>query len=130
MNLNQYLVDASLMGNCGGQEQRAADNLNRIYRELDSRIYHTLVVGLEGHYDPDKYDKMMNDVWTDWRDRADELIALTDEQIHAYVDNVCATNTVILCARDICNKYTVDELELMARAVERMISEKTSGSRV
>lgn len=124
MNLSNYLVDANSMEGYGGQEQRAADNLNRIYRELDNRIYHLLIVGLESHYDPEKYHKMMDDVWDDWSNKGDALVNLRDEQIDEYIDSACETNTLFVCASDVCAEYSLNELEMMAKGVGRMIRQK------
>lgn len=124
MNLTNYLVDARSVGDWGGQEHVVANNLNRIYRELDSRVYHLLMVGLEGYYDPGKYHSMMDEVWGHWENKKEVLINLTDKQIQEYIDDVSIKNTLIVCAQDVCSEYTLNELEMMARGVERMISEK------
>lgn len=89
MDLNKYLVDASTVGNWGGQDQLAADNLNRIYKALHLRISPILIVGKEKQWDPELYDNIMSHVRDTWMDK-DRLLALTDEQIEEYVESQAA----------------------------------------
>lgn len=86
MNLSKYLVDVNDVGDWGGHEQTAADNLNRIYHTLDLRISPILIVGDERQWDPKLYGEIMSHVWGDWM-RKDTLLNATDEQIREYVDS-------------------------------------------
>lgn len=90
MTLNKYLVDRKSVGDYQGQEQRAADNLNRIYHALDCRLNPILIVGHEMTYDPAKYDEIMCNVRKDWANRKEELLTLSDEQIQVYIDELYA----------------------------------------
>ncbi|MBI3343281.1 MAG: hypothetical protein HY028_00095 [Gammaproteobacteria bacterium] len=90
MDLNRYLVNASTVCNWDGQDQLAADNLNRIYHALDLRICPVLIMGTEPHWDPDLYDKIMGQVRGDWLDQRDRLLNVTDEQIQDYVESRAA----------------------------------------
>ena len=90
MDLNRYLVSAGTVCNWDGQDQRAADNLNLIYRALDLRIGPVLIMGDEPHWDPGLYDKMMGRVRSDWLSQKDKLLNITDEQIHEYVESRAA----------------------------------------
>ncbi|MEO6696894.1 MAG: hypothetical protein ABIN45_02715 [Gammaproteobacteria bacterium] len=89
MNLSKYLVDVNDVGDWGGQEQPAADNLNRIYHALDLRICPIIIVGDERQWDPKLYGEIMSHVWGDWM-RKDMLLNLTDEQIREYVESQAA----------------------------------------
>lgn len=84
MSLSKYLSDAYSVGAWNGQEQRAADQLNRIYHKLDERIFNVLVMGDEAHYHPDIYDEIMSHVWDDWANNP-KLLDLTGQQIEQYV---------------------------------------------
>ncbi len=86
MDLNKYLVDASTVGDYGGREQLATDNLNRIYKALNLRISPILIVGKEKQWDPELYDEIMSHVRDAWTNK-DRLLALTDEQIDEYVES-------------------------------------------
>ena len=90
MDLNKYLVTAGTVCNWDGQDQVAADNLNRIYRALDLRISPILIMGDEPHWDPHLYDKIMEQVRGDWLCQKDKLFSLTDEQIQDYVESQAA----------------------------------------
>ena len=87
MDLNRYLATASTVCNWDGQDQVAADNLNRISRALDLRISPILIMGDEPNWDPGLYDRMMGRVRSDWLSQKDELLNITDEQIHDYVES-------------------------------------------
>ena len=119
MNLYNYIARQDTVGDCDGDEQAVAHNLNRIYRALDVRIGQLLVVGKEDAYDPDKYDEIMREVWRDWGNtwgnKKETLLVLTDEQIERYVEAVCAKHTVVVCAKNVCAEYALNELA--ARAV-------------
>lgn len=93
MDLNKYLVDADNVGDWGGDEQRAADNLNRIYKAIDLRITPLLIVGKEHQWDPELYDEIMSHVQASWINK-DRLLALTDEQIEAYVESQAAIHHI------------------------------------
>ncbi|MEO5574519.1 MAG: hypothetical protein ABIR48_08585 [Gammaproteobacteria bacterium] len=114
MNLNKYIAYHDTVGNCDGHEHLVAHNLNRIYRALDARIGQLLVVGKEDAYDPDKYDEVMRGVWRDWGNtwgnKKEALLDLTDGQIERYVEGVCAQHTVIVCAKNVCAEYALNEL--------------------
>lgn len=115
MNMNKYIASAKTVGECQGDEKVVADSLNRIYRTLDARVGHLLLTGKEAVYDPEMYDEVMRGVWRDWGNcwgnRKESLLTLTDEQIHRYADSVCAKFTVVLCAKDVCAEYDLNELE-------------------
>lgn len=87
MDLNKYLVDASSVGDWGGQEQLAAHNLNRIYHALDLRICPILIVGDERQWNPGLYGEIMSHVWRDWMHK-DMLLNLTDERLKEYVESM------------------------------------------
>ena len=89
MNLSKYLVAVNDVGDWGGQEQLAADNLNRIYHALDLRICPIIIVGDERQWDPRLYGEIMSHVWGDWM-RRDTLLSITNEQIREYVDSQAA----------------------------------------
>ncbi len=89
MDLNKYLVDVTAMCSWDGQDQLAADNLNRIYHALDLRIGPILIVGGERQWDPKLYDEVMGHVRDDWTSK-DRLFNLTDEQIEEYVESRAA----------------------------------------
>ncbi len=90
MDLNRYLVSASTICNWDGQDQKAADSLNRIYHALDLRISPILIMGDEPHWDRKLYDEIMGRVRGDWLCQKDKLLNLTDEQIHEYVESRAA----------------------------------------
>ena len=93
MDLNKYLVDASNVGDWGGDEQLAADNLNRIYKALDLRITPLLIVGKEQQWDPELYDEIMSHVRDAWMNK-DRLLKLTEEQIKNYVESQAAAHHI------------------------------------
>lgn len=84
MTLSKYLCNASTVGNWSGQEQRAADNLNRIYHALDESLFHILVMGDEKDYHPDIYDAVMSRVWDDWKNNP-ALLTLTNDAMEKYI---------------------------------------------
>lgn len=84
MTLSKYLCNASTVGDWNGQEQRAADNLNRIYHALDECLFHILVMGDEKNYHPEIYDAVMSRVWGDWKN-SPALLTLTHEAMEKYI---------------------------------------------
>lgn len=84
MSLSKYLCNAKSVGDWNGQEQRAAENINRIYRALDEHLFHILVMGDEQHYHPDIYNAVMSRVWDDWRGKP-ALLTLTNDAIEEYI---------------------------------------------
>lgn len=87
MSLSKYLCDVHCVGKMNmwkGHEQRAADQLDCIYRALDQHIYNVLVMGDEAHYRPEIYDEIMSHVWDDWAGNP-ALLDLTSQQIEEYV---------------------------------------------
>ncbi len=115
MDLNRYLVTASTVCNWDGQDQKAADNLNRIYHALDLRINPVLIMGEELHWDPGLYDKIMGQVRGDWLCRKDELLSLTDEQIQDYVESRAAMFHIPLPAPTIgVRGDAIDQLKFTA----------------
>ncbi len=119
MDLNQYKADADSVGNCNGQEEVVAENLNRIYAALELRLYPLFVTGMEGHYNPDKYEEIMDNVKSDWSGRENELATLTDEQIQAYVDKVCESTTVQSSTEGESATYSISELESQAAGIKQ-----------
>lgn len=113
MNLSTYLVDETCVGDCGGQEKIAVNNLNLILRALDAQIAHILLVGKENQYDPAKYHEIMNSVRPYWLNKKDTLLNLTERDIQEYVENVCATNTTVVCDKNVCSTFHLNELEIM-----------------
>lgn len=89
MTLSKYLCNPSSVGNWHGQEQRASESINRIYRALDERLFHILVMGDEKHYHPDSYDAVMSRVWNDWRAKP-ALLTLTPQAIEEYIQTLTA----------------------------------------
>ncbi|MDA1107336.1 MAG: hypothetical protein O2845_02925 [Proteobacteria bacterium] len=90
MNLSKYLVNASTVCSWDGENQRAADNFNRIYHALDMRISPVLIIGKEPQWDPELYNEIMSRVRDDWMRKKDMLLKLTDEQIAEYVESQAA----------------------------------------
>lgn len=127
MDLNQYKADADSVGNCNGQEEEVAENLNRIYAALELRLYPLFITGMEGHYNPDKYEEIMDNVKNDWSGRENELATLQDEQIQAYVDKVCESNTIQSSVEGASATYTIPELESQASAIK---NKATDGGQV
>lgn len=84
MTLSKYLCNASTVGDWHGQEQRAADNINRIYHALDECLFHILVMGDEEHYHPEIYDAVMSRVWDDWKSNT-ALLNLTQAAMEKYI---------------------------------------------
>lgn len=107
MELNKYLVDVNAMCNWDGQDQLAADNLNRIYHALDLRLSPILIVGNERQWDPKLYDEIMSHVRDDWTNK-DRLLNLTDEQIEEYVQSRAAFYHIPLVPPPV-----VDNVEIM-----------------
>jgi len=85
MNLSNYLVNASIVCKWDGENQLAADNLNRIYHALDMRLNPILIMGGEPQWDPNLYSEIMDHVRDHWMCKRDMLLHLTDEQIEEYV---------------------------------------------
>jgi hypothetical protein len=113
MNLSTYLVDETGVGDCAGQEKIIANNLNLILYALDAQIAHILLMGKETHYDPAKYHEIMSGVWPHWRNKKDVLLNLAERDIQEYVEDVCAKNTTVVCDKNVCSIFHLNELELM-----------------
>ncbi len=92
MTLSKYLCNPSSVGNWHGQEQRASENINRIYRALDERLFHILVMGDEEHYHPDTYNALMSRVWNDWHTKP-ALLTLTPQAVEEYIQTLTASYT-------------------------------------
>lgn len=84
MTLSKYLCNATTVGDWNGLEQRAADNLNRLYHALDECLFRVLVMGDEKHYHPEIYDAVMSRVWDDWRNNP-ALLTLSPEGLEKYI---------------------------------------------
>ncbi len=107
MNISKYLVDVNDVRNWDSQDQLVADNLNRICRALDLRIYPILIVGWEPRWDPKLYDEIMSHVRDTWISK-ERLLNLTDEQIIEYVESRAAIYGIPLLPPPI-----VDNVEIM-----------------
>ena len=116
MTLTTYLVDEKGVGDCDGQEAIVVNNLNLIHHALDAQIAHILLLGKENHYDPVKYHEIMDGVWPYWRNKKDVLLNLTERDIQEYVENICATHTTVVCDKNVCSIFHLNELELMTAA--------------
>lgn len=75
-NLNSVLADSGSVGDWDGQEELAAEQVNRIYQAL----YDAAPDNIE----PDELARIMQYVWDDWGSNED-LLEITDEQIEKYV---------------------------------------------
>ncbi|HLA74511.1 MAG TPA: hypothetical protein VJM76_01190 [Gammaproteobacteria bacterium] len=117
MNITNYLVTARAVGDCGGEEQRVADNLNRVYHALDSRIEPVLIVGHEALYDPELYHEIMSGVWRDLSSRKEALLDITDADIEAYVD-------------DVYGRYHIVELERKNKELDMLKIESEQNTQV
>ena len=95
ITLSKYLCNASTVGDWTGQEQRAADNLNRIYHSLDECLFRILVMGDEKDYHPDIYDAVMSRVWGDWKSNP-ALLTLTNETMEKYIQAITVAYTMPL----------------------------------
>jgi hypothetical protein len=76
-NLNNVLATAESVGEWDGQEELAAENVNKIY-------YATYNAAPEEINDTTLHE-IMHSVWDDWGSE-EELLTITDEQIHEYVE--------------------------------------------
>lgn len=76
---NQVKATSGSVGEWGGEEQTAADNVNRIYRAIFDAV--------GDDYDDDRLSQIIHDVWDDWG--SDEsLLTITDNEIAGYVEKV------------------------------------------
>jgi hypothetical protein len=78
-NLNNVLATAESVGEWDGQEELAAENVNKIYQAI-------YAAAPEDIDDTTLYE-IMHSVWDDWGSE-EELLTITDEQIQEYVQRV------------------------------------------
>jgi hypothetical protein len=67
---------AHSVGDWGGQEQLAADNINRIYDAIYGAV--------GDDYDSDRLAQIIHDVWDDYGSN-EYLLDISDEEIAGYV---------------------------------------------
>ena len=77
--LNQVKATANSVGEWGGQEQLAADNVNRIYKAIFDAV--------DADYDQNRLAQIIHDVWDDWGSE-ESLLTITDNEIAGYVAKV------------------------------------------
>lgn len=76
---NKVKATAGSVGEWDGQEQLAADNVNRIYKAIFNQV--------DEDYDQDHLAQAIHTVWDDWGSDA-SLLTITDDEIYAYVEKV------------------------------------------
>lgn len=78
-NLNAALATTESVGEWDGQEELAAENVNRIY----TAIYKAA----PNDTDTDTLAEIMHRVWDEWGSE-EKLLTLTDEDVEKYVSKV------------------------------------------
>jgi hypothetical protein len=76
MTYNRIMANQYSVGDWGGSEQLAADNVNRIYAAI--------LESVGADYDHDMMAQIIQHVWDYWGS-ADGLLSVTDNEIADYV---------------------------------------------
>jgi hypothetical protein len=76
---NQVKATAGSVGEWEGQEELAAENVNRIYKAIFDAV--------DEDFDQDRLDQIIHDVWDDWGSE-ESLLTITDNEIAGYVSKV------------------------------------------
>ncbi|TKB57489.1 hypothetical protein [Ferrimonas aestuarii] len=79
VTIHSYLVDADGIGDWEGEEEIAADNLNR--------IYHAVYDAADVDVDPSLLETMLESIWSHWQHNP-ELVELDDDLIQGVVDSL------------------------------------------
>lgn len=79
VNLNNFLADETSVGDWGGKERVAADNLNKIYEAV--------YAAADNNINDDELTQILQRVFDDWGSDA-LLLTLTHRHIDKYVNEV------------------------------------------
>ena len=79
VTIHSYLADPEGVGDWEGEEELAADNLNR--------LYHAVYDAADDDMDPASLEAMLETIWPYWQHNP-ELTELDDEMIEGFVDSL------------------------------------------
>ncbi|SDJ70857.1 hypothetical protein SAMN04488540_11227 [Ferrimonas sediminum] len=79
VTIHSYLVDAEGIGDWEGEEEIAADNLNR--------LYHAVYDAADDDMEPASLESMLDAIWPYWQHNP-ELVELDDDMIAGFVESL------------------------------------------